>query len=167
MHFLGQPFLGFMTKTEVFTLYFTQYVYGRPKCIINFIIFAISFLHARLCLTCIFCRGYPLLFQFLVSIQIAAMMGKVLFQYFLTHFYFFFSFLINFLYSDYLILILSDMKAALPLEFPDGTTPVTCRVSIYDSSTDKKVGVGSLMDKATAPPLPVGSLYMEEVHVKV
>jgi hypothetical protein len=79
----------------------------------------------------------------------------------------FFSFLINFLYSDYLILILSDMKAALPLEFPDGTTPVTCRVSIYDSSTDKKVGVGSLMDKATAPPLPVGSLYMEEVHVKV
>jgi hypothetical protein len=59
------------------------------------------------------------------------------------------------------------MKAALPLEFPDGTTPVTCRVSIYDSSTDKKVGVGSLMDKATAPPLPVGSLYMEEVHVKV
>ena len=59
------------------------------------------------------------------------------------------------------------MKAELPLEFPDGTTPVTCRVSIYDSSTDKKVGVGSLMDKAYAPPLPAGSLYMEEVHVKV
>ncbi|XP_038718852.1 UPF0183 protein At3g51130-like isoform X2 [Tripterygium wilfordii] len=55
----------------------------------------------------------------------------------------------------------------LPLEFPDGTTPVTCRVSIYDSSTDKKVGVGSSMDKATAPPLPPGSFYMEEVHVEL
>ncbi|PRQ20749.1 hypothetical protein RchiOBHm_Chr7g0231521 [Rosa chinensis] len=39
-------------------------------------------------------------------------------------------------------------------------------VSIYDSSTDKKVGVGSLMDKASAPPLPIGSVYMEDVHVK-
>lgn len=59
------------------------------------------------------------------------------------------------------------VKAELPLEFPDGTTPVTCRVSIYDNSTDSKVGVGSLMNKAVAPPLPPGSLYMEEVHVKV
>lgn len=59
------------------------------------------------------------------------------------------------------------MKAELPLEFPDGTTPVTCRVSVYDSSMDKKVGVGASMDKASAPPLPPGSLYMEEVHVKV
>lgn len=58
-------------------------------------------------------------------------------------------------------------KAELPLEFPDGTTPVTCRVSIYGNDTDKKVGVGSLMDKATVPPLPSGSLYMEEVIVKV
>ncbi|KAE9446010.1 hypothetical protein C3L33_22048, partial [Rhododendron williamsianum] len=57
-------------------------------------------------------------------------------------------------------------EAELPLEFPDGTTPVTCRVSIYDSSTDSKVGVGSLTDKAHAPPLPAGSLYMEEVHVE-
>jgi hypothetical protein len=57
--------------------------------------------------------------------------------------------------------------ADLPLEFPDGTTPVTCRVSIYDSSTDSKVGVGSLMDKAIVPALPSGSLYMEEVHAKV
>jgi hypothetical protein len=53
------------------------------------------------------------------------------------------------------------------LEFPDGTTPVTCRVSIYDSSTDSKVGVGTLTDKAYAPPLPAGSLYMEEVHVEL
>ncbi|GFY87861.1 hypothetical protein Acr_05g0015000 [Actinidia rufa] len=60
-----------------------------------------------------------------------------------------------------------DGKAELPLEFPDGTTPVTCRVSMYDSSTDSKVGVGSLMDKASAPPLPAGSLYMEEVLVKL
>ena len=59
------------------------------------------------------------------------------------------------------------MTAELPLEFPDGTTPVTCRVSVYDSSTDKKVGVGSLMNRASAPQLPAGSLYMEEVHVKV
>ncbi|KAF9602142.1 hypothetical protein IFM89_025309, partial [Coptis chinensis] len=60
----------------------------------------------------------------------------------------------------------NDGEAELPLEFPDGTTPVTCRVSIYDSSADSKVGVGSLMNKATAPPLPAGSIYMEEVHAK-
>lgn len=60
-----------------------------------------------------------------------------------------------------------SVSAQLPLEFPDGTTPVTCRVSIYDSSLAKKVGVGTLLDKAVAPPLPHGSLYMEEVHVKV
>lgn len=69
--------------------------------------------------------------------------------------------------SYYLILYFVIAKAELPLEFPDGTTPVTCRVSIYDGSTDSKVGVGSLMNKASAPPLPVGSMYMEEVHVKV
>ncbi|CAJ1930345.1 unnamed protein product [Sphenostylis stenocarpa] len=60
-----------------------------------------------------------------------------------------------------------DGRVELPLEFPDGTTPVTCRISVYDSSSEKKVGVGSLMDKASAPPLPVGSIYMEEVHVKL
>ncbi|KAH9662879.1 UPF0183 protein [Citrus sinensis] len=60
-----------------------------------------------------------------------------------------------------------DREAELPLEFPDGTTPVTCRVSIYDGSADKKVGVGSLFDKAIAPSLPVGSLYIEEVHAKL
>ncbi|KAJ0968443.1 hypothetical protein J5N97_025360 [Dioscorea zingiberensis] len=53
------------------------------------------------------------------------------------------------------------------LEFPDGTTPVTCRVSVYDSSPDNKVGVGSLMKKASVPPLPAGNLYMEEVHAKL
>ncbi|KAL6502667.1 hypothetical protein OROHE_024320 [Orobanche hederae] len=58
-----------------------------------------------------------------------------------------------------------DREAELPLEFPDGTTPVTCRVSVYDSSTDSKVGVGSSMAKACVPPLPAGSLYMEEVQV--
>ena len=45
------------------------------------------------------------------------------------------------------------MEAELPLEFPDGTTPVTCPVSIYDGSTDKQVGVGSLMAKGVTPPL--------------
>jgi hypothetical protein len=60
-----------------------------------------------------------------------------------------------------------DGEAELPLEFPDGTTPVTCRISIYDKTTDSKVGVGSLMSKASTPPLPAGSLYMEEVHVKL
>ncbi|KAL0847706.1 hypothetical protein Bca101_020952 [Brassica carinata] len=60
-----------------------------------------------------------------------------------------------------------DGEVALPLEFSDGTTPVTCRVSIYDKSSDKKVGVGKLMDKASVPPLSPGSLYMEEVHVKL
>lgn len=59
------------------------------------------------------------------------------------------------------------VPAELPIEFPDGTTPVTCRISVYDSSPDSKVGVGSLLNKALAPPLPSGSLYMEEVHAKV
>lgn len=59
------------------------------------------------------------------------------------------------------------MKAELLLEFPDGTTPITCRVSIYDSSTDSKVRLGSSIDKARAPLLPAGILYMEEVQVKV
>ncbi|KAK4838679.1 hypothetical protein QYF36_015593 [Acer negundo] len=58
-------------------------------------------------------------------------------------------------------------REELPLEFPDGTTLVTCCISIYDGSTDKKVGVGSLMAKAVTPLLPPGSLYMEEVHVKM
>ncbi|KAG8383410.1 hypothetical protein BUALT_Bualt04G0009800 [Buddleja alternifolia] len=60
-----------------------------------------------------------------------------------------------------------NREAELPLEFPDGTTPVTCRVSVYDSSTDSKVGVGSSMAKACVPPLAAGSLYMEEVQVKL
>ncbi|XP_031476298.1 PHAF1 protein At3g51130 [Nymphaea colorata] len=60
-----------------------------------------------------------------------------------------------------------DGEAELPLEFPDGTTPVACRVSVYDGSADSKVGVGLLMDKASVPPLPTGSLYMEEVHAKL
>ncbi|PKA61675.1 UPF0183 protein [Apostasia shenzhenica] len=60
------------------------------------------------------------------------------------------------------------VSADLPLEFPDGTTPVACRVCIYDNhSSDCKVGVGSSMSKAIAPPLPAGSLYMEEVHAKL
>ncbi|XP_075480488.1 PHAF1 protein At3g51130-like isoform X2 [Primulina tabacum] len=60
-----------------------------------------------------------------------------------------------------------DREAELPLEFPDGTTPVACRVSIYDASTDSKVGVGASMVKACVPPLPAHSLYMEEVRVKL
>ncbi|CAM8912215.1 unnamed protein product [Rhodiola kirilowii] len=58
-------------------------------------------------------------------------------------------------YSD----CIPDGEAELPLEFPDSssTTTVTSRVSIYDSSTDSKVGIGSKMGKAIAPPLPVGS----------
>ncbi|KAG0452755.1 hypothetical protein HPP92_025419 [Vanilla planifolia] len=60
-----------------------------------------------------------------------------------------------------------EVSADLPLEFPDGTTPVACRVSIYDNSSDVKVGVGSLMNKALVPPLPAGSMYMEEVHAKL
>ncbi|TVU01113.1 hypothetical protein EJB05_53437 [Eragrostis curvula] len=69
--------------------------------------------------------------------------------------------------SQYTDLFTNGEVADLPLEFPDGTTPVTCRVSIYDSSTDSKVGVGSLMNKAIVPALPSGSLYMEEIHAKL
>ncbi|XP_074564334.1 PHAF1 protein At3g51130 [Curcuma longa] len=61
----------------------------------------------------------------------------------------------------------AEVSTELPLEFPDGTTPVACRVCIYDGSSDSKVGVGSLLDKAIVPPLPAGSLYMEEVHAKL
>ncbi|KAG6392790.1 hypothetical protein SASPL_147016 [Salvia splendens] len=61
----------------------------------------------------------------------------------------------------------SSLTAEVPLEFPDGTTPVACRISVYDSSTDSKVGVGSSMMKACVPPLAAGSLYMEEVAVKL
>ncbi|RDY01611.1 UPF0183 protein, partial [Mucuna pruriens] len=34
-------------------------------------------------------------------------------------------------------------------------------------SYGKKVGVGSLMNKAFAPPLPTRNIYMEEVQVKL
>ncbi|KAK4847753.1 hypothetical protein QYF36_005451 [Acer negundo] len=57
-------------------------------------------------------------------------------------------------------------REELPLEFPNCTTPVSYRVSIYDGSTDEKVGVGSLIAKAGTLPLLLGSLYMEEMHVK-
>ncbi|GAB4847503.1 hypothetical protein Ancab_026561 [Ancistrocladus abbreviatus] len=57
-------------------------------------------------------------------------------------------------------------EVELPLDFPDGTTRVTCRVCIDDSSTDEEVGVGSLTYKDVARPLPAGGLYMEEVHLK-
>ncbi|XP_064991225.1 PHAF1 protein At3g51130-like isoform X8 [Musa acuminata AAA Group] len=60
-----------------------------------------------------------------------------------------------------------NVEAELPLEFPDGTTPVTSRVCVYDGSSDSKVGIGSILNKATVPPLPAGSLYMEEVHAKL
>lgn len=55
----------------------------------------------------------------------------------------------------------------LLFEFPDGTTPVIWRVSIYDNSPDSKVGVGSSLNKALVPPLPAGSLYMEKIYAKV
>lgn len=62
-----------------------------------------------------------------------------------------------------------DREAELPLEFPDGTTPVMSRVCIYDSSIGSGVGVGvgSLLKKAVLPQLPAGSLYLEEVHAKL
>lgn len=60
-----------------------------------------------------------------------------------------------------------DQQAELPLEFPNGTTPVTSRICIYDKSSGGSVGVGASLNKAILPPLPVGSLYMEEVHAKL
>jgi hypothetical protein len=56
--------------------------------------------------------------------------------------------------------------AELPLEFPDGTTPVMSRVCIYDSAVGGGVGVGAPLKIALPPQLPLGSLYMEEVHAK-
>ncbi|MCO5577619.1 hypothetical protein L7F22_031450 [Adiantum nelumboides] len=61
-------------------------------------------------------------------------------------------------------------EAELPLEFPDGTTPVMSRVCVYDSSMGGGgvgVGVGLSLKKAVLPQLPAGSLYLEEVHVKL
>lgn len=57
--------------------------------------------------------------------------------------------------------------AELPLEFPDGTTPVMSRICIYDSAVGGGTGVGSPLKIALPPQLPSGSLYMEEVHAKV
>ncbi|XP_074381495.1 LOW QUALITY PROTEIN: PHAF1 protein At3g51130 [Apium graveolens] len=62
----------------------------------------------------------------------------------------------------------SNGEAELPLGFPDGTTPITSRISIYDCSIYCKVGVGSLLRKASVHPLPAGSLtYVEEVYAKL
>ncbi|KAG0570370.1 hypothetical protein KC19_6G157100 [Ceratodon purpureus] len=58
-------------------------------------------------------------------------------------------------------------EAELPLEFPDGTTPVMSRVCIYDSAVGGGVGVGAPLKIALPPQLPPGSLYMEEVHAKL
>lgn len=57
--------------------------------------------------------------------------------------------------------------AELPLEFPDGTTPVMSRICIYDSAIGGGAGVGAPLKIALPPQLPSGSLYMEEVHAKV
>ncbi|KMZ72432.1 hypothetical protein ZOSMA_164G00140 [Zostera marina] len=60
-----------------------------------------------------------------------------------------------------------EVVTELLFEFPDGTTPVIWRVSIYDNSPDNKVGVGSSLNKALVPPLPAGSLYMEKIYAKL
>ncbi|RDX87355.1 UPF0183 protein, partial [Mucuna pruriens] len=57
-----------------------------------------------------------------------------------------------------------DGGVSLPLEFPNGTTVVTCCVSIFDSSS-KKVGVGCLMNKAFAPPLPADNIYKKRFNI--
>ncbi|EFJ28090.1 hypothetical protein SELMODRAFT_231702 [Selaginella moellendorffii] len=64
-----------------------------------------------------------------------------------------------------------DREAELPIEFPDGTTPVMSRVCIYDGALGGNVEAGAnlaaLIKKAIPPQLPSGSLYMEEVHAKL
>ncbi|RDX78179.1 UPF0183 protein, partial [Mucuna pruriens] len=60
-----------------------------------------------------------------------------------------------------------DGGMKLSLEFPYGTTLVTCCVSIYDNSFGKKVGMESLMNEAFTPPLLASNIYMEEVQVKL
>ena len=105
-----------------------------------------------------------MLFRFPASIQIVVMVEKVVYCNLDKVIYSCFILLFNILIS---LICFHFLTAELPLEFPDGTTPVTCRVSIYDGSADKKVGVGSLMHKASAPPLLPGNPYMEEVLVKV
>ncbi|KAL3680902.1 hypothetical protein R1sor_023858 [Riccia sorocarpa] len=73
-----------------------------------------------------------------------------------------FSFPIPAQYSEFC----QHRQAELPLEFPDGTTPVMSRVCIFDSSIGG-VGVGGELKKAVLPQLPPGSAYMEEVHAKL
>ncbi|RDY10140.1 UPF0183 protein, partial [Mucuna pruriens] len=44
---------------------------------------------------------------------------------------------------------------------------ISLRKPISEASYGKKVGVGSLMNKASAPPLPSSNIYMEEAQVKL
>eukprot|EP00897_Mesotaenium_endlicherianum_P009479 jgi/Mesen1/855/ME000112S10998 len=64
-------------------------------------------------------------------------------------------------------------QAELPLELPDGTTPVATRVRLFAGSP-ARVGANSSTSTAAAqwlkaqpPPLPPGSIYMEEVHARL
>ncbi|KAG6541426.1 hypothetical protein Mapa_017204 [Marchantia paleacea] len=77
-----------------------------------------------------------------------------------------FSFPIPAQYSEYC----QDRQgsAELPLEFPDGTTPVMSRVCIFVGKLGNVgVGVGGQLKKAVLPQLASGSSYMEEVHVQL
>eukprot|EP00898_Chlorokybus_atmophyticus_P003930 jgi/Chlat1/4538/Chrsp29S04451 len=57
----------------------------------------------------------------------------------------------------------SNSKAELPLEFPDGTTPVASRVCIFaGTGRSKRTAI-----EAKPPPLPPGIIHQERVIVKL
>lgn len=45
-------------------------------------------------------------------------------------------------------------------------TPITCRVSVCDNSSNSKASMGSLINKILATILPADRLYMKEVYTK-
>jgi len=52
-------------------------------------------------------------------------------------------------------------EAELPLEFPDGTTPVASRICVYSGTINKLQS----LNEVQPPPLPAGTHYFEKVTV--
>lgn len=153
-----------MTKIEELTHYFIRYIWCLYLSFYTSVIFFLSWLTGKYC-----CQGlsfaFPIPSQYAYCCRnVEGIHVQLLSQVLSGH-----SLIIikTFWLTQLIFLSIVAIAAELPLEFPDGTTPVTSRVCVYDGSSDSKVGVGSILNKATVPPLPSGSLYMEEVHAKV
>ncbi|KAK6150576.1 hypothetical protein DH2020_015508 [Rehmannia glutinosa] len=157
----GPTYPGVYDKDRsVYTLFYPVSLVDMYDHLEQYFIIFFCQLYSWQSLMATFCRDCHLLSQSPHNMQIAVITEKVIVLISCSA-------LNNIFDAQCLVFFSSSLTAELPLEFPDGTTPVTCRVSVYDSSTDRKVGVGSSLVKACVPPLAAGSLYMEEVQVKV